>query len=102
MDSTNPQRVFRVLSTGTSSGVTNVTDNARLTLVKVRETPEELLTLVTTKNGVTSSVTQRKLAHSLVLTQAVTQHSSVITKLQLRYVKVKKGPEHLYAQSDSQ
>ena len=29
--------------------VTNVTDNARLTLVKVREIPEEVLTLVTTK-----------------------------------------------------
>ena len=53
--------------------VTNVTDNARLTLVKVRETPEELLTSVTTKNVVTSSVTKRNVAQSLVLTKAVTQ-----------------------------
>ena len=30
-----------------------VTDNAQLTLVKVRETPEELLAPVTTKNSVT-------------------------------------------------
>ena len=48
--------------------VTNVTDNARLTLAKMRETPEGLLTPVTTKNGVTKSVTQRFVAQSLVFT----------------------------------
>ena len=62
-----------------------MTDNARLTLVKVREIPEELLTPVTTKNGVTKSVTQRFVAHSRVITRAVSQTPPVITKLHLRY-----------------
>ena len=57
---------------------TNVTDNARLTLVKVREIPEELLTPVTTKNGVTELVTQRIVAHSRVISRAVT-HTSPLT-----------------------
>ena len=64
---------------------TNVTDNARLTLVKVREIPEELLTPVTTKNGVTKSVTQRFVAHSRVITRAVSQTPPLTNKLHLRY-----------------
>ena len=64
---------------------TNVTDNARLTLVKVREIPEELLTPITTKKGVTKSVTQRFVAHSRVITRAVSQTPPLTNKLHLRY-----------------
>ena len=46
-------------------------------LVRVREIPEGLLTSVTTKIGVTKSVTQRIVAHSRVITRAVTQSSSL-------------------------
>ena len=62
---------------------TNVTDNARLTLVNVREIPEELLTSITTKKGVTKSVTQRFVAHSRVITRAVTHTPPLTTKLTL-------------------
>ena len=73
---------------------TNVTDNARLTLVKVREIPEELLTPVTTKNGVTKSVTQRFVAHSRVITRAVSQTPPFTNKLHLRYSAIAfSGPD---------
>ena len=53
-NSRTSQKHFRVFSTGTSSGESRTwLIMLRFTLVKVREIPEELLTLITTKIGVT-------------------------------------------------
>ena len=60
----------------------------------MREIPEELLTPVTTKNGVTKSVTQRIVAHSRVITRAVTHVPPLTIKLHLRYLSPKMKISH--------